>query len=180
MISSIDVSTANLVIKLTSGLTGAADSCDTVGAVFQLLIYLLRNKFSNEAFLIDPKMGRHCFSSGLDSAREAERMEPLRSVCDETLDLLQHLWVILENWAMRVEPSWAKLLFECLLELIRFSSGCMSEEQFSLLITQPWNCFVILHSIDSPLFGDARPVAVLLGHHIMEFNHNFPLLGTSN
>ena len=174
MAGSIRVSTTKLAKKLTLGVTGTSQT--PLESLLQLFICLLRGDFQN-GFLVDPKLNQHIAldlpppppptptpptppttTSGASTINRHLQPQRARPLCGEFEDVLEHLWITLLNWTLRVEPSAVSSLIECLAELMRFCSGRMSPAKLGRLMIQPWNYLALVYAID-PQWNDQKKTA---------------------
>jgi len=164
---SIRVSTTKLAKKLTLGVTGTSQT--PLESLLQLFICLLRGDFQN-GFLVDPKLNQHIAldqppppptppTSGASTINRHLQPQRARPLCGEFEDVLEHLWITLLNWTLRVEPSAVSSLIECLAELMRFCSGRMSPDKYGRLMIQPWNYLALVYAIDPQWNGQEKTPA---------------------
>ena len=161
VVFSINVPISRLVKKLTEALItsdGDAEDGDTVKVILRLLMCQMRLGFSRPAFLIDQSVSLDCDAGGMA--------------------WIPHLWTTLQNWTLRVDPSGASHLFQCLTELIRFCRHSLPSDQFVALIAQqcPWNYLALLHGLHSACFSPARPQVLQLAAETLESNRQHLLL----
>ena len=60
----------------------------------------------------------------------------------ESEELMEHLWVALYNWSVRLSCS--ESLFDCFCQLVHFCSSHLAADTFTALVVQPWNYFILL------------------------------------
>lgn len=167
MIRPISASIDRLIKKLTYALAATDSSVDDPpleDIIFRLLSALFRTDFGScqAAFLIDPSVNQDCNSGNVT--------------------WIGHLWSTLQNWTLRVHPSAAARLFQCLTDMIRFCRRALPDDEFSILITQPYNFLVLLYGLESDFAtnsSETRTSILQLADEILSANEqHLRLYGT--
>lgn len=148
MIWSINISTTGLARKLTAGLVASdRDAVDALDVILELLVRLFETDGgrAGDSLVMDAALNRDCWCA------------------DEGRLLLEHLWVTLLNWTMRVaETDASGRIYDCLSALAGFYANRFNGASF-LAACQPWLCLALVAGVRS-----RSENALQLANHIVQ------------